>query len=171
MPAGADSESARTRESARSDRIAGRVAQAAGLTDLDEVIGVQRGGRFRAYAIRALTHLARHVVNDEFNGKPVTVTYCDRTNCAQVFTDPSHDTPLNVAVGGWDDRPDGGLLLRVGPDRFYQTTGRPLHDGDATLPYEPMPFVRTRWKQWREEHPDTDVYIGDPTAEEVPDVD
>ena len=52
-------------------------------------------------------------------------------------------------------------MLRVGATRYWQDTGLPLHN-DATnaFPYVKTGFVRTSWGQWREAHPDTDVYVG-----------
>jgi len=140
-------------------------AESARLNDADEVIGVSAGAQARAYAVAAFAprpggQYSTHVVNDRLGGSPVTVAYCDRTGCAKVYTDARDEGPLDVAVGGWTNR--GGhdsMVLLVGSIRYRQDTGEPL-DGDAPpFPYAQRAFVRTTWKQWREVHPNTDVYL------------
>lgn len=108
--------------------------------------------------------MERHVVNDLLGRLPVTVTYCDRTDCVAVFTGPGGGLPLAVAVGGWAGHYDeGGLLLRVGAALYRQDTGAPWgDDSGAPFPYARAECERTTWGHWREEHPDTDVYVGEP---------
>jgi hypothetical protein len=140
-------------------------AGAAHLRDNTEVIGVAAAGRHRAYVIDALVRREQHVVNDQLGGAPVTVTYCDRTDCARVFTDARGGGPLDVASGGWVGRyEEGCMLLRVGSDRYRQDTGLPLAKDAPPFPLARAEFVRTTWKEWREAHPDTDVYVGEPPS-------
>ena len=109
----------------------------------------------------------RHVINDVVGGKPITVTYCDATDCVAVFTDPTGHEALEIAVGGWTGRSvssksEGSMLLRVGSTLYRQDTKQPLEEKDsAPFPYSEANFVRTTWQQWREAHADTDVYIGE----------
>jgi len=145
-------------------------AAAIQLGESEEVIGVEEHGQARAYTVRALYRPSQHVVNDQLGGISVSVTYCDRTNCAAVFTDSEANGPMDIGVAGYDGRPDGGLLLRVGNDLYNQKTGKPLHKSWSFRSPHPFPFaarhfVRMSWKQWREKHPDTDVYDGQRRAE------
>jgi len=141
-------------------------AAAASLADEDEIIGVVVDGRARAYALSAFTAIptlgdpSQHVVNDLLAGVPVTVAYCDRLNCAQVYTDARARTPLPVGVGGYTKR-DGrdSMLLSIGTSHYRQDTGEALEADAPPFPYAPLPYQRTTWKQWRTEHPDTDVYF------------
>ncbi len=140
-------------------------AGAAALHDDDEVIGVAAGGRHRAYLISALVPIDGHVVNDLLGGVPVTVSYCDRRDLVRVFTDPTGTRPLAVAVGGWTGQyTHGCMLLRLGSARYRHDDGRPLADGEAPFPYPDAEYQRTTWKRWRDAHPDTDVYVGEPTT-------
>jgi hypothetical protein len=138
----------------------------AGLADGAAVIGLSEGGRHRAYVLAGLAPVDRHVLNDTLGGRPVTVTYCDRTGRAAVFTGPPGGEPLDVAVGGWDGGTAAGcLLLRVGPVWYRQDTGAAVGGGpDGRFPYPRHAFVRTTWGEWRAAHPDTDVYLGPPSA-------
>jgi len=141
-------------------------AATAQLADEAEVIGVLVKGRPRAYevlAFRAVPTIgdpSRHVVNDVLVGVPITVSYCDRLNCAQVYTDASAKTPLLVGVGGYTKR-DGheSMLLCIGAYHYRQDTEEALEEDATSFPYTHLPFVRTTWKQWRTDYPDTDVYL------------
>ena len=131
------------------------------LADDDEVIGVAVNGRFRAYAINALFMPDRHVVNDLVSGQPVSVSYCPRSGCVSVFTDALGKNTLPIAMGGWMERyEDRTLLLLVGSTRYRQDTGASVESSAAPFPFPRMEFQRTTWKQWRDRHPDTEVYTG-----------
>lgn len=133
------------------------------LPEKAPVIGVSAGNRHRAYAISAFRNIDDHVVNDVIGGVPVTVTYCNRTGCTKVYTSPSGNQPLEVAVGGWVGPPgsgsDGVMLLRVGSNYYLQDTGEQL-SGWTPFPYPEIEFERTTWGKWRKAHPDTDVVTG-----------
>ncbi|MGH7171566.1 MAG: DUF3179 domain-containing (seleno)protein [Gemmataceae bacterium] len=133
-------------------------AEAGVVEDDDEIIGVRVGGRSRAYFLGAL-RFPRHVINDMVGGQAVSVTYCDVARRARVFTDSSAKAPLQLDIAG---QLKGGLLLRVGNVEYAQKTGenRTSPNG-APLPYKDVTFVRTTWRDWREAHPDTDIYVGD----------
>jgi hypothetical protein len=92
------------------------------------------------------------------------------TDCIAVFTSPEGHTPLDVAAGGWTGRSksgkfEGSMLLRVGSTWYRQDTRQPVVEkGSAPFPYPETDFVRTSWKQWRDKHAGTDVYIGEGRA-------
>lgn len=148
-------------------------AIASGLNDDAQIIGVTVGGRSRAYLVSAFAPLpggryATHVVNDLLAGIPVTITHCDRTDCTRVFTGHAAGKPLDIAVGGWGGAKGAGLLLLVGSVRYPQATDQPLHKGEAGFPYAERAYTRLTWKQWRDAHPATDVYVGvEPPAESI----
>jgi hypothetical protein len=139
----------------------------AALADEDEVIGVCVGGRARAYQVTALGgQPANHVINDVVGGRAVSVTYCDRKKCSRVFTGGTGDTPLDLDVGGYVNK---ALVLRIGVVDYSQETGQCLDpSGGPPLPFEELPHERTTWKAWRESHPETDVYVGDPPGKQDP---
>ena len=81
----------------------------------------------------------------------ISITYCDQTDFARVFSDPGTDKPLKLRTAGWMKKQ---LALQVGsPDHIH------LHD-DKTIPLDDYPFVRVPFGQWRSEHPDGLVYGG-----------
>ena len=135
------------------------------VPDRAVVIGVNVGSVARAYVVKAFEVrdldpakaardpeaakvLGRHVVNDVVDGTPISVTHCDRNRCTRVLTDSDAADALDIGVGGWED----GMLLLIDGERVSQAA--------EEVPYEDVPFEVTTWKQWREEHPHTDVYVG-----------
>lgn len=138
-------------------------AEAAGLTRDAPVIGVVAGGKARAYLVSALASVRRHVVNDRVGKVPVAVSYCNLMDCARAFAAPDGDKPTELATGGRAmDGTDSGMLVRVGPYRYFQKTARPLDPGAPAFPYTPVAVERTSWAEWVTAHPDTDVYLGGP---------
>jgi hypothetical protein len=143
-------------------------SEVAALPDDAVVIGVEAGGRSRAYLLKAFFYpAARHVINDLLGGRPISIAYCDMTDCVAAYTDPDADEPLDITTGGWQGHSvpggvEGSMLLRVGNSWYRQDTGQPLAIHATTpFPYTRSDFVRTDWKQWHETHPDTDVYVGE----------
>ena len=134
-------------------------AAASKVADGDEVIGVVVNGKPRAYWMKALEYPPWHIVNDVVVGVPVTVTYCDRTNCTQVYTDRQSSAPLDVNLGGLYGKE---MVVKIGGVLYYQESGKPfeLGEGVPSLPYADHPWERTTWKEWRQRHPDTDIFIG-----------
>jgi hypothetical protein len=132
-------------------------AAQAKLDDAEQVIGVLANGRPRAYRVLAMSNPTSHVINDVVNHVAVTATYCDRCNFAQVFTNDTPDKPLGINLAGVH----GKLVLKYGDAFFSQEDGKPMHPWtDRVLPFTTMSFVLVPWKQWREAHPETDVFVG-----------
>ena len=130
----------------------------ADLKDDESIIGIEVNGHYRAYRQAAMSGMTAHVVNDLIGDVPVSVTYCDRANCARAFTDSRRSQPLELSTGGMVD---GNLALRLGEIWIWQPTGETLFDdGSKKRPLSDFPIVRTTWKAWRQLHPGTEVYVG-----------
>ena len=126
-------------------------AKEAELADEEMMIAIEVGGKHQAYWIRDLSQPGSHVVNDMVGGLAVSITYCDQTDFARVFTDPETDEPLKLRTWGWMEKQ---LALQVGsPENIH------LHN-DKAIPLEDYPFVRVPFGQWRSQHPDGLVYVG-----------
>jgi hypothetical protein len=128
-------------------------ADAAHLRDEEMVIGVVVGAEARAYRLASLADRRRHVVNDLLDGAPVSVTYCDLTDCVRVFRGDPGGVPLPISTAGtYDER----LLLRVDGVDYFQDAGTAFDD-DRPFPYPAASFEQTTWGAWRAAHPDTTV--------------
>ena len=137
-------------------------AEAAGLDDAEEVVGVVVNGAARAYRLGALRDPRRHVVNDLVGGAPVSVAYCDRTDCIRTYTGPGAE-PLRVGIAGLRD---GGLVVKLDGVYYDHRSGRVVEGppGAAPLVLDRVPWTRTTWGRWRREHPATDVSVGTAAA-------
>jgi hypothetical protein len=136
-------------------------AGASGLRPDEEVIGVEVDGHPRAYRLAAFRDRSHHVVNDVIDGVPVTVSYCDISDCVRTYTDRGKSGPLEVSVAGLFE--GGDMVLDVGGHLYFQKTGEPLQpvEGRSTLPLERLSPTRTTWERWRRDHPSSGVYRGD----------
>jgi hypothetical protein len=140
-------------------------ADASGLDPKEEVVGVVVGGKARAYRLEALRDRDRHVVNDVVGGIPVSVVFCDITNCVRVYTDPNATEPLKVESAGLFD---GEMVVKVGENLYMHSTGRPVTaearpaPNSPPIPYETTAPERVTWGEWRKRHPESDVFVGVP---------
>jgi hypothetical protein len=134
-------------------------AETSKIPDNDEVIGVVINDKPRAYWLKALKYPPWHIVNDVVVGVPVSVTYCDRTDCTRVYTNGQSSAPLDINLGGLYGRE---MVVKVAGSLYLHQSGKPFELGIGTpsLPYTNHPWKRTTWKEWRERHPETDVFIG-----------
>jgi hypothetical protein len=132
-------------------------APQADLEDQAPVIGVTVAGKSRAYALRAFQSMTDRVVNDLIQDIPVTVTYWPPTDLHRVFTSTQRGSPLELSIGGVVR---GDMLLYLGKEFYLQKTGRSSGVNAAPLPYQDLPAVRANWNDWKQAHPDTDVYVG-----------
>jgi Protein of unknown function (DUF3179) len=125
-----------------------------GVADHAAIIGVVQSGEARAYLVSAFFFHGSpgsHIVNDVFGSIPITVTHCDRTECTCVFTsDQVSGKPLDVRAGGLT--PDNQMALLIDGQRYTQES--------AKIPLQEVEFVQTTWKEWRQEHPQSTIYLG-----------
>ncbi|MFL5244975.1 MAG: DUF3179 domain-containing (seleno)protein [Gemmataceae bacterium] len=146
------------------------VAGEAFIPEKEMVIGIVAGTRARAYRLRIMKDPDRHILNDLVDGVPISVVYCNLTDCITAYTSSkTTDRLLDLNLGGWHN---GQLVLKIDDRLFYQGSGKPLPPGafdklavngvtadlDTPFPYRSYPFVRTFWKKWKTAHPQTDVY-------------
>lgn len=115
------------------------------------IIGIVVKGEPRAY-LRDAFALGpfNHILRDTIQSTPVAVTHCDRLLCTRVFASQDPSRPLNIRVGGW--REDQTMDLIVNGNRFSQKS--------PVIPLADIPFSEATWGQWRQQHPDTLIYLG-----------
>jgi hypothetical protein len=123
------------------------------------VIGVEVGGKAQAYRFAAFELKSGHLVNDLVGGVPVSVAYCDLTECLRVYSDPRGSEPLDLKVAGVLN---GEMIVRHGGSMYFHKSGKEVEPGNnsPTLPYPLITPTVTTWKEWTTRHPDTRVYIG-----------
>jgi hypothetical protein len=125
----------------------------------EPVIGVEVGGRARAYRLAAMEDDAHHLVNDLIGGVPVSVAYCNVSHCIRVYTDPQGSQPLDAEVPGLIN---GQMVIKLGGTLYFHESGKAVEPGQnpTAMPYAVLTPTVTTWKEWTRRHPDTDVYDG-----------
>jgi hypothetical protein len=137
------------------------------VAESSKVIGVVVNGQARAYLMSAMGipgdalseesevdlewYLKRHVVNDVIADSPVSITYCDLSQCVRVLTSQGQQQPLRLRIGGISE---GKMLLLYEGQRYEQS--------DDAIPLQDVSFTVTSWGQWKNEHTLTLVYTGTP---------
>jgi hypothetical protein len=63
----------------------------------------------------------------------------------------------------------GDLILKVGNVFYQHSTAQALGDRESPgdndpslppFPFQPTTATRTTWREWKQQHPQTDVYVG-----------
>ena len=132
------------------------------LADDEKVIAIEVGGEHFAYPLTRFTGIGDHVVNRAFHETPITVAYCDLTDCVRVLTADNTREALPVSQNGLTN---GELALR-----FH---GLAYQLSKDTIPLERYPFTIVNWKSWFKDHPDGLVHPGidwDKVMAETPDL-
>jgi Protein of unknown function (DUF3179). len=103
------------------------------LDDHEIVTGVIAFGEAKAYLRRAFSGLDTHVVHARFGKTQVTLTHCNCTRCARVFT-AADDQDLSVMhCGGCVEEQE--LALLIGTKRFPHSS--------TEIPFDEAPYVVT----------------------------
>ena len=124
------------------------------LADGDRVVGVERGGRARAYPLRVLVW--HEAVNDAFGG-PLLVTYCPLCGSSLVAKRRVRGEETVFGVSGLLWRSNLVLYDRATDSRWSQLAATAIR-GPATGDRLTLrPSTLTTWADWRERYPDTEV--------------
>lgn len=115
------------------------------------VIGLAINGKARTYLVWGMSQPKWHLAHDNFGGQPVTVTYCDWQDCARAL-DRGEVPAAAIRLAGFAE---GQMQLAIGQGQHGQA--------DDNLPLAEVPMERTTWGQWREAHPESEIYLGQRT--------
>jgi hypothetical protein len=121
------------------------------LADQTEVLGVMAAHKCRAYELGTFASSDTRLINDLIGDVPVTVAYCMKPKRQRAFTSDQRGSPLEVWVVS-DGRQDR-VMCRIGDNAYTMNLGNP------SLPLKELPVTRTTWKNWKQDHPDTDVCL------------
>ena len=123
------------------------------LVGNDIVIGVNINNDTRAYPIRILNW--HEIVNDKIGGKDVVVTYCPLCKSSILFSRVLDGEVLSF--GNTGSLYESTLLMydRETESLWGQVGGRAIEGELKGKRLEMLPSTTTRWKDWRNLHPDT----------------
>ena len=125
----------------------------------DRVLGVNRNGVAKAYPVRILDH--HEVVNDDFAGEPIVVTWCPLCYSGMAFTVATTDSRLTFGVSGLLYNSDVLLYDRQTGSLFSQIRSQAISGPLKALKIPAVPLSHTTWRDWRTRFPDTEVLSTD----------
>jgi hypothetical protein len=126
----------------------------------DIVVGLVYHGVVRAYPQKILVW--HEIVNEEFKGEKIAITYCPLTGSAVAFGGRSRDgTMLTFGTSG--KLVNSNLLMydRQTDSQWPQILGIAIDGTHKGTVLEEIPLAWTHWSRWRQRHPDTVVLSTD----------
>lgn len=123
----------------------------------EPVIEVDLEGEVRAYPLSILTW--HEIVNDEFNGRPVAVTYCPLCNASVVFDAEVNGETLEFGVSGLLRHSDLIMYDRSTDSWWQQFTGEAIAGDFAGTRLRMLPARVVSFDDFRSRHPDAVVLV------------
>lgn len=129
------------------------------IGDEEQVLGLSWNGVARAYPIKILNW--HEIVNDEFNGAPVAVTFCPLCGSGVAFDAEAGGQRLQFGVSGLLYNSDVLLYDRQTHSLWSQLLRRGVSGEYDGVRLQTLPVQHTTWRDWREQHPDTQMLSPD----------
>ena len=119
------------------------------------VIGVEVGGEARAYPVHLLEY--HQIVNDDFSGRKVAVTYDPLSGTPVVFDATVEGDPLEFGVSGLLYESNFLLYDRESDSLWSQMLGRAIAGPKQGQELRRLRAYQLPFGAWLERHPDTQV--------------
>jgi thiol-disulfide isomerase/thioredoxin len=121
------------------------------LKPTDLVVLVTYNGATKAYPVKILNW--HEIVNDDFNGEPLAITFCPLCNSALVFRRPVVDgKTLEFGVSGRLYKSDLVMYDRQTASFWSQIEGRAIIGPLAGQRLEYVPTEMMTWQKWQERY-------------------
>jgi hypothetical protein len=119
------------------------------IPDRSTILGIEVDGKYRAYLANGMADsTSLHIVHDYLGGKPITMTFCDRSNCSRAFL-RHRVSSEDILMGGWSGEE---MWLMIKDKRYLQSS--------KEIPIPEHPVEMMTWGEWKKAHPETDIYLG-----------
>jgi hypothetical protein len=125
------------------------------LDNEDRVLGVAIGGAARAYPVRILNW--HEVVNDQFEGRDIVVTYCPLCGTGVAFDANIDGERLEFGVSGLLYNSDVLLYDRITESLWSQLLTRAISGSFQGRKLTMIPLVHTSWQDWQQRFQKTPV--------------
>jgi len=123
------------------------------------VLGVEYAGIAKAYPIRILDY--HEIVNDEFDGEKVIVTYCPLCNSGVAFKGKINGKQLSFGVSGLLYNSDVLLYDRQSQSLWSQLKGEAISGKHSGTKLEYINATMSTWGNWKASHPNSMVLTKD----------
>ncbi|MBI4177222.1 MAG: DUF3179 domain-containing protein [Candidatus Aenigmarchaeota archaeon] len=127
--------------------------------DKDLVVGVVYNGVVKAYPVKILNY--HEVINDNFSGKPVTVTYCALCRIPAVYEGKLSGKTAAFRVTGLLYNSNDILVDVETRSYWQQITGQAIIGNAIGKNLTRIPSEMTMWAFWKVKYPDTLVMSSD----------
>lgn len=125
------------------------------LRDWDRILGVFHNGVAKAYPIKIMEK--HEVVNDNFDGRAVTVTYCPLCFSGMTFDTQGKHGHLSFGVSGLLYNSDVLLYDRQTESLWSQIRTQAISGQLKGARIAPIPTAHTTWREWRTRYPQSEV--------------
>jgi hypothetical protein len=125
------------------------------LKDTDLVLGLVHNEIARAFPVRILVW--HEIVNSEFDGEPVVVTFCPLCGTGLAFSAVVDRKRLDFGVSGLLHNSDLLMYDRQTDSLWSQIPGRAVTGDMAGKELQRLPVVHLPWKEWRRQYPNSEV--------------
>ncbi len=129
------------------------------LRDDDRVLGVERHGIAKAYPIAILNW--HEIVNDEFAGEPIAISYCPLAASGIAHSAKIGGRPVSFGTSGLLYNSNLVMYDRGTQSLWPQLSSRAISGPLEGQKLETVPLSHTTWADWRSRHPDTRVLSTD----------
>jgi len=130
-------------------------AEANFLQAEDRVLGIARNGIARAYPIAILNW--HEIVNDDFDGEPVVVSFCPLCGTGMAWLATVDGQALDFGVSGLLYNSDMLLYDRQTESLWSQIRRQAISGPHKGQQLQPVAVEHTQWADWRQRHPATQV--------------
>ena len=123
------------------------------LSDDSAVIGINYKGLSKAYPINILNW--HEVVNDQFNGVAVVITFCPLCGSGMAFFADIESRVHTFGVSGLLYNSDVLLYDRQTKSLWSQLMRQAISGSHKGKRLDSLPVLHTSWQDWYKKHPDT----------------
>jgi hypothetical protein len=121
----------------------------------DRVLGITRNGVSKAYPVAILNW--HEIVNDNFAGEPVVVSFCPLCGTGMAYLAAADDQVLDFGVSGLLYNSDMLLYDRQTQSLWSQLRRQAVTGPLKGVKLQAIPVEHTQWVDWKQRHPKTQV--------------
>ncbi|WP_415894737.1 DUF3179 domain-containing protein [Neptuniibacter sp. PT34_22] len=129
--------------------------QAGGWHDDQQVLSLTLAGITRAYPINILNW--HEIVNDNFGGQPVVISYCPLCGTGMAFSANMNGEALTFGVSGLLYNSDVLLYDRQSDSLWSQLKSQAVTGKFKGQKLTQLPLNQMTWKEWKARYPDGEV--------------
>jgi len=125
------------------------------LHNSDRVLGINYLGIQKAYPIKILNY--HEVVNDDFHGNPITITFCPLCRSGIAYSANIKGEKHSFGVSGLLYNSDVLLYDRQTESLWSQIMSTAISGPLKGYRLTTIPIQNTTWQDWKQQHPGTQV--------------